>query len=184
MVFSFLYGCFILLGKIRVNILLDNIIFSIQRSGGVSTYWYELIKRLLNSETDFICIENEKIENIQRDRLGIPEKLIVTEFRFPLRFSQYFFLSKNILKTKVSPYIFHSSYYRVYKKKGVKNIITVYDFVYEFYRSGVFRLIHKMQKNRALKNADGIICISEHTKKDLIRIYPKIDEKKNQGYSS
>ena len=56
--------------------------------------------------------------------------------------------------------------------------MTVYDFIYEYFRSGLAGFVHSYQKARALKNADGIVCISENTKKDLLKFYPLVDEKK------
>ena len=38
-------------------------------------------------------------------------------------------------------------------------------------------MIHKIQKGNAIKNADFIICISNNTKKDLFKFYPKINKK-------
>ena len=40
-----------------------------------------------------------------------------------------------------------------------------------------FIIFHSFQKN-AIKNSDGIICISENTKNDLGKFYPK-HQKKN-----
>jgi len=61
------------------------------------------------------------------------------------------------------------------RQANVLNFITVYDFTYEYYRSGIVRRVHSFQKARAIKRADGIICISENTKKDLKKFYPDID---------
>lgn len=71
--------------------------------------------------------------------------------------------------------IFHSSYYRYTKNKNVKNIITVYDFTHEYYLRGFSSIVYRIQKKRAIKNAAGIICISENTKKDLLYFYPKLN---------
>lgn len=71
--------------------------------------------------------------------------------------------------------IFHSSYFRITHSKNTKNIITVYDFLYELgflKRLGVpITILHK---RIAIKSADAIICISENTKKDLLLIYPHL----------
>ncbi|MDA7643391.1 glycosyltransferase family 4 protein, partial [Akkermansiaceae bacterium] len=71
--------------------------------------------------------------------------------------------------------IFHSSYFRFSRNKSVKNITTVYDFTYELHIKGLSAKFHKMQKGLAIKNASGIICISESTKKDLLSFYPDLD---------
>jgi mannosyltransferase len=40
--------------------------------------------------------------------------------------------------------------------------------------------LHIFQKKKALENADGIICISKNTKKDLLEFYPNLSKKKIQ----
>ncbi|MDX3959069.1 glycosyltransferase family 1 protein [Aliarcobacter skirrowii] len=74
--------------------------------------------------------------------------------------------------------IFHSSYYRISLQKDISNITTVHDFTYEYFRNGLAKYIHIWQKGLAIKRSDGIICVSENTKKDLIKFYPMIDESK------
>lgn len=52
-------------------------------------------------------------------------------------------------------------------------ITTVHDFTYELYPLGYKTKIHHWQKKRAILNSDGIICISECTKKDLLKFIPE-----------
>ncbi|WP_220797582.1 glycosyltransferase family 4 protein, partial [Paraclostridium bifermentans] len=83
------------------------------------------------------------------------------------------------LKIKIKPNsIFHSSYYRIANQRNVINIVTVHDFTYEYFISGLAKKIHVLQKKNAIKKSDGIICVSENTKEDLIKFYPYIDENK------
>ena len=52
-----------------MKIIYDNIIFSIQKSGGISVVWYELIKRLLNEKsvvTEFIEYSNCNDNNFRK----------------------------------------------------------------------------------------------------------------------
>jgi len=74
--------------------------------------------------------------------------------------------------------IFHSSYYRISNQKDIVNITTVHDFTYEYYRTGLVKLVHSWQKGRAISKSDGIICVSQNTKKDLLKFYPNIKEEK------
>ena len=61
--------------------------------------------------------------------------------------------------------------------KGIKNVVTVHDFTYEYYRKGLAKYLHSYQKKRAIQNAELIICISESTKKDLYQFYPNLNKK-------
>lgn len=136
----------------------DDIINDLQSKGGVSVYWYNLKSNLQNKfET-----ESYNGSNLIRDR------------NLPLLIHRYL----NFNSKKESKHIFHSSYYRVSKNKNAINVVTVFDFVYEHYSSGLKKFIHQTQKRRAIFNASKIICISENTKNDLLKLYPKIDKNK------
>jgi len=153
-----------------LKIIIDNIIFSLQQAGGISLYWSELITRLLQKEKDVTFFEF-KNENIFRKKLNIQTQ---KESSLNIKLVRYLpFLRKLPKKT-----IFHSSYYRVSLQKDVVNITTVHDFTYEYFRTGLAKYIHVWQKGFAIKKSDGIICVSENTKKDLLKFYPKIDESK------
>jgi glycosyltransferase involved in cell wall biosynthesis len=67
--------------------------------------------------------------------------------------------------------IYHPTYYNFYKTNIAKKIFTVYDFTHEKY-SEMFRNDHTAQsKKEAFAAADGLICISNSTKKDLLELY-------------
>ena len=153
-----------------MQIIYDNIIFSLQKAGGISLYWSELIKRIIHKEKNIIFYEFENT-NIFRKRLNIK---VVRESNLPLKIIRYLPFTK-----KLPPFsIFHSSYYRVSIQKDIINITTVHDFTYEYFRTGLAKYIHSWQKDFAIKKSDGIICVSENTKKDLLKFYPMMDESK------
>jgi hypothetical protein len=56
-------------------------------------------------------------------------------------------------------------------------ITTVHDFLQEYTSSKVFNL-NSLMKSRAINHSDKIIAISENTKKDILKFYPKIKESK------
>lgn len=153
-----------------MKITYDNIIFSLQKAGGISIYWTELIKRLVQNEKEVSFYESEN-KNIFRKELHIKTQ---KESNVNLKILRYLPFMKKLHKKS----IFHSSYYRVSLQKDIVNITTVHDFTYEYFRSGLAKYIHVWQKGFAIKKSDGIICVSENTKKDLIKFYPMIDESK------
>jgi len=152
-----------------LKIIYDNIIFSLQKAGGISIYWYELIKRIQRSN-NIIFFESCN-NNIFRKRINIETIDESSLYPYLLRYLPF-------LKKLPSKSIFHSSYYRVSLQKDVVNITTVHDFTYEYFRSGIAKYIHSLQKGFAIKRSDGIICVSENTKKDLIKFYPDIEDSK------
>jgi glycosyltransferase involved in cell wall biosynthesis len=150
-------------------IVYDNIIFSLQKAGGISIYWKELIGRFENkSNIIYYEIDNE---NIFRKSIDIET---MSESKLSLKILRYL----PFIKKLPARSIFHSSYYRIPLQKDVVKIITVYDFTYEYYCTGVSRWVHSWQKNFALKNSDGVICISDSTKNDLFKFLPNIDKEK------
>lgn len=151
-----------------LKIVIDNIIFSLQKVGGISVYWYELNRRL-NSSNDIVSYE------IKNDNLFSKKykKLVLTESWIPVFILRYLpFMKKLDYK-----HIFHSSYYRYSTNKNAINITTVHDFTYEYYMSGFKKFLHSYQKKKAIDNSHGIICVSENTKRDLFKFFPYIDKK-------
>lgn len=162
-----------------MKVIIDNIIFAWQKTGGISVVWFELIKRMLNCNNlkeDLLFLNTQGSENnIFFNKLHISKKNIVRNC------SKYLFNIKRYLPTYINsnkPFIYHSTYYRVCSSSKAINIITVHDFTYEKFSTGIRKFIHCLSKRYALNKADHIICISENTKRDLLELYPKIQEDK------
>lgn len=157
-----------------MNIYLDNIIFYLQKAGGISLYWYELQKRFLQENGTITVIEQSNVKrNIFHRSIDLPEHVVVIYQRLFVRLNRYL----PVFLPNKQAGIFHSSYYRIGIGRGIVNIVTVHDFTYEYFRSGLARWIHSRQKSSALRKADGIICISENTKKDLLTFLPELRSK-------
>lgn len=157
-----------------MNILYDNIIFELQKSGGISLYWSELIKRhLVNPDINISFLETSSntTGNIFRQRLNLPHTRAGGNWTgLPQAIQRY--LSVN---QQPGTSVFHSSYYRNPRQNSInsRHIVTVHDFIYERYVTGIKKSIHSWQKYKALAKAEGIICVSESTKADLLKIYPE-----------
>jgi len=151
-------------------LVLDNIIFSLQSAGGISTYWGEIIKRLMIREENVIYFEKRN-KNIVRKRLNIRP---VEESFIPIPILRYL----PFLWCPRKKFLFHSSYYRVSLNRYAKNIVTVHDFTYEHFSKGIKRFIHHFQKKIAINKAAKIICVSNNTLNDLLFFFPGVDKKK------
>jgi glycosyltransferase involved in cell wall biosynthesis len=159
-----------------MNIYIDNIIFSLQRLGGASVVWQQYLERILKDK-DFNCqlLEYDNAErNFFRKQLTINKDLIDIKSSQFLNFKRYFDLNSN----NDDKHIFHSSHYRVEKGNNVINVTTVHDFTYENFIRGLAQKVHTWQKNKAINNSKGIICVSDSTKKDLLHFLPHINENK------
>lgn len=158
-----------------MNLCLDNIIFSLQRSGGISVYWYELLKRVMIDPDFHPVFFDTSSNNIFRHDLKIlSNHMLENHLAFlPIFIQRYF----NPYNTKFSG-VFHSSYYRTLNNPRIFNITTVHDFTYEYYRTGIAGLVHHRQKTNAIEHSERIICVSNNTKDDLLRFFPKISNEK------
>lgn len=153
-------------------IYLDNIIFFLQKNGGISKYWHYLIKGLENKNIEHQFLSQNKLSNNIFHKNYYSKNIVNNHF--PLSIDRYLPIFINDKKK----FIFHSSYYRVSMSKNSINVVTVHDFIYEKFRKGVSKYVHSTQKNFALNNSSAIICNSNNTKKDLLNFLPKIPKEK------
>lgn len=161
-----------------MKIVFDNIVFSLQRVGGISVVWQELLSRWIKTGKDnlFFIEHPTNIHNILRQKLDLSSGTIISPTRRLLALDRYI----NPKINSDEPFIFHSSYFRICPSKNAINITTVHDFTYDYFYKGKRRLafLHLHQRNKAIKKSDAIICISKNTKNDLLKFIPDIDEKK------
>lgn len=155
------------------RVTLDGIIFGLQKIGGISNYWARLVDYVSNAnqlESSLIVPNNIKFRDFNTDWL---ERMPVQHEKLDIRVARY-------LPVKYSGQcdIFHTSYYRVPQNKVKKYVVTVYDFTYERYRSGLARLIHNKQKLASINMADEVLCISDSTKQDVLEFCPNVDANK------
>lgn len=155
--------------------LLDNIIFSLQKSGGASVVWKEHLSRLTEEKnvTNIFIDYKKSWENISRKELKLPENDVRYYSDKLLWVSRYMDLKLN----DEGKHIFHSSHYRINKAKDAINVTTVHDFIYEKFVPGLRRIVHSAQKKHAILNSDAVICVSNSTRNDLLRYIP-IDKEK------
>lgn len=157
-----------------MNLIYDNIVFAIQRHGGISVVWEELLNRAGKTlDAKYIDVDTTKTNNYNRGRLNIPDDKVISKISHP-RITRYMPVRLSYEK----PFIFHSSYYRYCTNKNAINITTVHDFTYELFRSGLQQKVHTWQKFSAIRHSDVVVCISENTKRDLLRLMPDVKESK------
>ena len=165
-----------------MKILYDYNVFTIQKFGGVSKYFLEIFKI---------------IKKFYKSKIVAPIHInyYLKEYK-NVDVLNFFFLKKQYKYTKLvskiinnlifkffikiyKPDIIHLTYYskKINFKKECKIVITVYDLIHEIFEDNYnFGYPKKFKKNYIL-SADWIICISENTKKDLIKFY-NVSEKK------
>ncbi|MEG4352825.1 glycosyltransferase family 1 protein [Microcoleus sp. LAD1_D3] len=172
-----------------LRVIYDHQVFSWQKYGGISRYIYEVATHLAQSENIEVKIlaiayVNEYLKSYKSDNksnliVGFPipdtNKKRINELVG--KFNQ----GVSAIWLKKYPHnILHQTYYSSGKRISdpqVKVVITVHDMIHEkfsqFFKSkNIFNAQDKTSliKKEAVQQADGIICVSENTKKDLIEI--------------
>lgn len=157
-----------------MNILYDHQIFSAQRYGGISRYFYEIITRISQKEdVTLFCGYNYNQYGIEK---AGNYKKIFSKSKYTSRYAIgrfYNYLNRrelhNISRNN-SFNIYHPTYYKDYGLCNGKLIVTVYDMIHELFPQYFGNDNTIEQKKNLLKKADGIIAISQQTKNDLIKI--------------
>lgn len=161
-----------------MRVLYDNEIFLIQKYGGATRYFYELIKRMPSMKAEVLLYMGkfineyglEKYENSFKVFSGtkvkhIPRtKLISIKLQKPL-FERF--------AGKQDFDLLHQTYFGdINIRKDFKRVITIHDFTHERLSSNFSSLDKTAElKKHAVKKSDGIICVSESTKNDLLERY-------------
>jgi len=140
-------------------VLIDGIVFSLQKQGGISVYFNHLIK-FLEKQREYATIIIE--EPSLQDTKNTGGALYIA--RRPARLLERY----RLCRVSVNAAVFHSSYYRLPRQSGLPTVVTVHDFIYERFQRGPRQWVHTAQKNAAIRAAQAVICISESTKQDML----------------
>jgi glycosyltransferase involved in cell wall biosynthesis len=165
-----------------MKILYDHQIFSWQKFGGISRYFYELMnhsKGLFEYDVSGIYSENEYVKPL----CIYKEFPLKFSFRGKARIINFFNKSDSIKKIKKNDYdIIHSTYYDNYLLKNIKNaslVIDAHDMIFEKMPEYFNKNNSTATKKRVcFIKSDAIIANSQKTKDDLLAIHPEIPEEK------
>lgn len=165
--------------SMSMKILYDHQIFSLQKYGGISRYFYELMREFqtmekIHVETSAWISNNHYIAN---QKLFSHWNFLPTkDFRGKRRLMSISNKFVSILKFKKQNFdIFHPTYYDPYFLDYLSNkpfVLTVFDMIHEKFGDNFSaRDQTSKQKKLLIEKATKIIAISKNTKKDLIEIY-------------
>lgn len=154
-------------------ITLDCIIFGLQRMGGISNYWAKLVAYA-------------GVDPVLAGSLVLPKQLSFRDV--DAAWLQRMPVLRETLDARIGRYlpaptggdgcVFHTSYYRLPRQRVRRYVVSVYDFTYERYRTGLARFVHSQQKLASIRRADAVLCISESTRRDVIEFCPEVDTAK------
>jgi glycosyltransferase involved in cell wall biosynthesis len=193
-----------------MKILYDYQIFSSQKYGGISRYFSELFASYLKSKRLEFSLGVKYSDNLFLNKIIKLEeaspKLFINksyselfnglDFRGKWRLYNLLCLKPSIIRKNRAKSIelliesdfdvFHPTYYDSYFLNYLKDkpyVITVHDMIHE----KASEIIHPKDpilsnKKTVIKNADGVIAVSQSTKDDLIELYGIAPEKINVIY--
>ena len=166
-----------------IDLVVDGVIFRIQAKGGITRYFSELLPRLCDLEPEL------RITLLLRPPLRHPppqHPRIAP--RTPLRFAPA--ANAWSLWRQLAPRvneiarryhigltrhkIWHSTYFSLPSRWKGKQVVTVYDMLYELYPDLFSTPADERIRSKKLaciRQADAVLAISETTKKDLMRIH-------------
>jgi len=159
-----------------MKIFFDHQIFLLQKYGGISRYICKLNQYLNyeNSES-IICapisinehFASQKINTINHFKFSRVYKYCTKAFNMYNNFFTSFYLRK------FTPHIIHQTYYKKnYNiKKSIPVVLTVYDLIHEQLYQSYNISKNSKWKEKAIRSADHLICISKKTQSDLLKFY-------------
>lgn len=161
--------------------LYDHQIFTQQQYGGISRYFFELIKRYdgIENSCDVATTFSENAYYNNAVNPNIKPFFPNSKFRGKQRIVTYLNARKSLSNIQKEGYdIFHPTYYNDYFLDKIKRkpfVVTFYDMIHEKFSNQFegLKLDAKIfdQKKLLLEKSSKIIAISETTKNDIIEIF-------------
>jgi glycosyltransferase involved in cell wall biosynthesis len=141
------------------------------RGTGIGTYTYQLatnLQRIKGEQIEFLMPGSEFSD------LRFADSSIYTRIANNKEYYKEEFLPEWIVKNKIDIYHVPQNGIGLPIKASCKKIVTIHDLIPYVYPETVGRGYLKDflgQMPDIMKNADGIIAVSEHTKKDIMRFF-------------
>jgi len=165
-----------------VRVAFDEQIFAIQPYGGISRQFFELAKQFINHPELDVQLQPLQAPIVNRyvlDDSQLRKALEVTEARGTYRALAHFFTrTRPSGRTPDGPVeVVHSTFYLPHGLAGyrsARHVVTVHDMIPEQLPQTRRRLDFLTLKRRYIMQADHVICVSEATRRDLLRTYGDI----------
>jgi glycosyltransferase involved in cell wall biosynthesis len=160
-----------------MRIAYDQQVFEMQRHGGISRYFVELVRNLGQRDGIGPTVIAPVYINQYLLRSGVQER--VRGVFFPFRFRGEARVARALNKALLPLYwagrnfdIVHETYYsQVCRGRGRIRVVTIYDMIHELFPQDFPDSAHvSAAKQAAVRRADHIVCISETTRQDAIRL--------------
>ena len=165
-----------------MRVLYDGAIYSVQTAGGINRYFAELISRLPADWSPIMAtaaipeVHFPEHGGMQWQQCGTYQGLKPWVKWRRRRFFQRCYAS-------VDADVVHPTSYRLLSNQPLTSlrqplVVTVYDMIHERFPDLLDRRRRNArQKRAAILAAKRIICISESTRRDLLELYPEVEDR-------
>lgn len=164
-----------------MKILYDGTIYVNQKAGGINRYFANIISHLSSEFEPALLTFNVRENNWPvHPNLRIFKAPLFTPDRVARRLGRYYFRAA---ARQFKPDIVHPTYYyslgmRRLNSYGCPSVITVYDFIHDIFAPLAAIQQHEVRsQSQAISDADAVLCISHHTRADLLTRFPNFESK-------
>lgn len=163
-----------------MRVRIDEQIFAIQEFGGISRMFASLAKAFLDSPELGVEVTPFRLPVVNRYLLDDPETAQLLNAHkaksWKTALGQYLVQPPNSRGVDVE----HSTFYLPHGRPGRRSatsVVTVHDLIPELLPNTRRRLDFLTIKKHYVLSADHVVCVSEATRQDLIRVYPSVADR-------
>ena len=153
---------------------MDGQIFAVQEHGGISRMFVELADQFIHDPD--LGVSLEPLSMVTRNHYLLSESHLAGQLRVrPARW-QHLTLARYLARPHRAMHadVVHSTFYLTRALRdfpGRPHVVTVHDMIPELFPESRRRADRITDKRRYVDQADHVICVSESTKADLLRVF-------------
>jgi glycosyltransferase involved in cell wall biosynthesis len=160
-----------------VRLAFDEQIFAAQQYGGISRLFAELSKQFLREgslDVELLPLDAPVVNRYLLDDTYLRDELKVSDAGSTMAALARYFVR---MRPRTSVDVIHNTFYLPHGLAGypkARRVVTVHDMIPELLPKSRRRLDFITLKKRYVMSADHVICVSEATRNDMLRVYGDI----------
>ena len=157
-----------------MRLAFDEQIFVAQQYGGISRLFAELSKQFLREgslEVELLPLDAPVVNRYLLDEPYLRDRLKVSDAGSTMAALARYFVR---MRPRTSVDVIHNTFYLPHGLAGypkARRVVTVHDMIPELLPKSRRRLDFITLKKRYVMSADHVICVSEATRNDMLRVY-------------
>ena len=164
---------------VPMKILYDHQVFSMQKYGGISRYFFEVIRGVEKKQgyeihLPIVLSSNSYLKDLNHLRYRRFE-YILKGFNWLVAYINRYHTIRKLADHAIPFDVFHPTYFDPYFLPYLSDkpyVLTIYDMIHELFPEYFSSFSNtSVNKKRLAREASLIIAISENTKKDIVKIF-------------